>query len=104
LLVGVQVALTTADGYLILQRRSDVVQSATGGVASSAAGAAQWKDIAGKTGLLTESALREIREEIGWVPDTDDDLRAPFLGAAFSLAVHHDILHFSARVVATACA
>ncbi|MCK4857306.1 MAG: AAA family ATPase [candidate division Zixibacteria bacterium] len=85
MLVGVHVALTTADGYLILQRRSDAVQSSAGGIASSGAGSAQWKDIEGKSGSLTKTALREIKEEIGWVPHPDDDLHAPFLGAAFNL-------------------
>lgn len=91
MLVGVQVALTTADDYLLLQRRSDLVQSATGGVASSGAGSAQWKDLAGKTGSLTKTALREIGEEIGWAPHSKDDLSAPFLGAAFNLLRGRDL-------------
>lgn len=91
MLVGVQAALTTADGYLLLQRRSHEVQSAGGGVVASGAGGAQWKDLAGKQESLIGTALRELKEEIGWVPHPYDNLTAPFLGAAYNLLRGRDL-------------
>ena len=91
MLIGVQVALTTSDGYLVLQRRSDMVWAATGGAAASAAGSAQWKDTERPYPLLTATALREAEEEIGWKPAKGDDLRNPFLGAAFNLSRGRDL-------------
>jgi len=118
MLISVQVALTTSDGYLVLQRRSNRVQSAAGGVASSGAGAANWGDFWGWRRRLRRvripgrrvpnlsplslacSALREIFEEIGWAPQDGDDLSRPFLGAAFSLLRGRDLnfyCHFHTR-------
>jgi hypothetical protein len=34
---------------------------------------------------LTKTALREMKEGIGWVPHRQDGLASPFLGAAFNL-------------------
>ncbi len=100
MLVGVQVALTTHDGYLILQRRSNLIQVASGGVVASGAGAAQWIDLTSRKRSLTETALREIEEEVGWVPHKEDNLDAPFLGAAFNLLRGRDLnfyCHFHTR-------
>jgi hypothetical protein len=49
------------------------------------------EDFEGNTGSLTKTALRETREEIGWAPHRLDDVRAPFLGAAFSLLRGRDL-------------
>ena len=93
MLLNVQAGLTTSDGFLILQRRSDVVQSATGGVAASGAGGAKWSDFDFDRGTtsLVESAIRQVGEEIGWKPDNRDLIARPFLGAAFSLLRGRDL-------------
>lgn len=96
MLVGVQVALTTADYVLLLQRRSDLIQSAAGGVGASGAGTAKWND----GDWLSKSALRETHEELNWRPDAGDDIASPFLGAAFSLLRGRDLnfyCHFHTR-------
>ncbi len=94
MLVGVQVGLTTSDGYLVLQRRSNHVLLTPGGLSSSGAGNAKWKDIEQNGHSLLRSALREIEEEIGWVPHPEDRLERTFLGAAFSLFRGRDLNFF----------
>jgi predicted kinase len=101
MLLGIQAALTTVDGYLILQRRSNRVQSAAGGVTASGAGSANWRDLfyfrdfyqhnPSHVRSLVPSAVRETREEIGWIPHVRDKFKAPFLGAAFSLMRGRDL-------------
>lgn len=97
MLVGVQVALTTSDDFLVLQRRSDKVQSAAGGAGASAAGGAKWKDGSWRDWKwrrgkgLAAAALRETWEEIRWRPSRADDTASPFLGAAFSLLRGRDL-------------
>jgi predicted kinase len=122
--VGVQVAITTADHFLIMVRRSQQVSSAGGGAGASAAGSVQWKDKrwwrrwnlwrpvcplrpewwrrwwfppwsvfdgAPFVDVVTHAALREAREEIGFVPHPDDDVSASVLGAAFNLLRGRDL-------------
>jgi predicted kinase len=91
MLASVQLGLTTSDGYLVLQRRSNRVQSAVGGVTSSGSGTAMWKDLSSGHRSLKETAIRETCEEIGWLPHEDDDLRAPFLATAFNLLRGRDL-------------
>ncbi|MDF1595743.1 MAG: NUDIX hydrolase [Acidimicrobiia bacterium] len=96
MMVGVSTLVTTADGFIVLQRRSDRVQAARGGVGCSSGGAADWGDLRWwRRGLFRRSLrttmYRETREELGLGSRSFYKDRWPFLGAAFNLRYGRDL-------------
>lgn len=103
MMASVSAIVTTGDNYVVLQRKSQRVQSAGGGVACSATGAVRWRDVVGplhrtqsqrhKSDPLLAALLREIKSEIGLRRHDfiATDLNQPFTAVAFGLRYGRDI-------------
>jgi len=117
LIVSVAVIVTTVEGFLVLQRRSHLVQAAVGGIAASATGTVRWRDLevhrpvgqgarrridlTVRSGSLRRAVFRQLREEIALSRDDFEEDPAPFLAAAFNLRYGRDLsfyCHLASRL------
>ena len=93
MIVSVSLLITTSDGFIVLQRRSNLVQAAVGGIASSATGMVNWHDVNGIFGRrsMKRSLYRECLEELGLFQEDFFQEDKPFIAAAYNLKYGRDL-------------
>ncbi|HWG19572.1 MAG TPA: NUDIX hydrolase [Terracidiphilus sp.] len=102
LFLSISALILTDDGYFVLQRRSNRVETGRGSLGASFAGGVHSKrdrsSIVTPTGVvkgwdLRETTFREMEEELGLSRDdiSFDKTNCPFIGAAFNLRYGRDL-------------